>query len=116
MPAATASRALACAVLLAGLPGAAGSLGAQEPLPQPAVPAVRVPPPLPRPWRFGLEIGFTDISGNRDLQLFQGGFRVEHQRQDERDATHGGSPGSGRLRGGKADRMGVVNRKGEAGV
>jgi len=85
MPAATASRALACAVLLAGLPGAGatGSLGAQEPLPPPAVPAMRVPPPLPRPWRFGLEIGFTDISGNRDLQLFQGGFTVEHRRQDE---------------------------------
>lgn len=82
MPATTTSRALACAALLAGLAGAgaAGSLSAQEPLPQPAV---RVPPPLPRPWRFGLEIGFTDISGNRDLQLFQGAFTVEHQRQDE---------------------------------
>jgi hypothetical protein len=41
-----------------------------------------VPLPVPPPWRFGLEIGFTDINGNRDLQLFQGAFTAEHQRRD----------------------------------
>ena len=47
------------------------------------VPAVRVPPPLPRPWRFGVEVGFTDISGNRRLQVFNGVFTSEHQRTTE---------------------------------
>lgn len=44
------------------------------------IPPVRVPPPVPPPWRFGLEIGFTDVSGNRDLQVFNGVFTTEHQR------------------------------------
>ncbi len=87
MSAAITPRPLACAVLLAGLcgagAGAARALCAQETPPQAPVPTMRVPPPLPRPWRFGLEIGFTDISGNRDLQLFHGAFTIEQQRRDE---------------------------------
>ena len=75
---------------------AAGPLAAQQdttraPAPAPAAPPpadtirppvapVRVPPPLPHPWRFGVEIGFTDIAGNRDLQLFNGVYTMEHQR------------------------------------
>lgn len=47
------------------------------------IPPVRVPPLVPPPWRFGLEIGFTDISGNRDLQVFNGVFTTEHQRTTE---------------------------------
>jgi len=31
------------------------------------------------PWRFGTEIAFTDISGNRQLQLFQSTFTVARQ-------------------------------------
>jgi len=38
----------------------------------PATPAAPAPAPRPpTPWRLGTEIAFTDISGNRQLQLFQ---------------------------------------------
>ncbi len=47
-----------------------------------AVPRIRVPPPGPVPWRFQLDFGFQDVSGNRDLTVFNGGFTVEHRRQD----------------------------------
>lgn len=46
----------------------------------PPVSIVPVPPPVPAPWRFSLEIGFTDIAGNRDLQVFNGVYTAEHQR------------------------------------
>ena len=31
------------------------------------------------PWRFGTEVAFTDISGNRQLQLFQSTFSAARQ-------------------------------------
>lgn len=54
---------------------------AQEPPPV-AVAPPPPPPPVPPPWRFGAELGITDISGNRDLQLFQGSLTAEHRSQD----------------------------------
>ncbi len=44
------------------------------------LPQIHIPPPVPPPWGFGLEIGFTDIGGNRDLQVFNGVFTSEHKR------------------------------------
>lgn len=71
------------AALLAALTTiAAAPLVAQDTTRAP-VPAVHVPPPLPPPWRFGLEVGFTDITGNRELQVFNGTFTSEHQRTTE---------------------------------
>jgi hypothetical protein len=64
---------------LAVLVALAGPLAAQEP---PPVARPAVPPPLPPPWRFSVELGITDISGNRDLRLYSGAFVAEHQRRD----------------------------------
>ncbi len=44
------------------------------------IPAISVPPPVPPAWGFGLEIGFTDIAGNTDLQVFNGAFTTQHKR------------------------------------
>ena len=60
-------RPLAIACLTA--PALAASAVAQSPEPQ-----------RPRsPWRFGTEIAFTDITGNRQLQLFQSTFTAVRQ-------------------------------------
>lgn len=70
-------------------PVAAPALPALPPVPPPidTLPpqvAIRpVPPPVPAPWRFSVEIGFTDIAGNRDLQVFNGVYTAEHQRTTE---------------------------------
>jgi len=41
--------------------------------------AAQAAPAPQRPWRFGTEIAFTDISGNRQLQLFQSTFTAVRQ-------------------------------------
>lgn len=38
--------------------------------------------PARSPWRFGTELAFTDISGNRDLQLLQATLTAAHQRPE----------------------------------
>jgi len=43
------------------------------------VPVLRTPPPVPPPWVFGIEGGFTDIGGNTSLQVFNGAFTVVHK-------------------------------------
>lgn len=85
------------AATLAVLGGCAGAAFAQQ---APPVPSVRVPAPVPPPWRFGIEVGFTDVSGNRDLTVFAGTFTAEHQRRDlfifntKLEARYGQSNGS----------------------
>jgi len=46
-----------------------------------AAPATAPPqaPPQRQPWRLGTELAFTDISGNRQLQLFQSTIAVARQ-------------------------------------
>lgn len=79
------------------LGGCATTTSAQQP---PPVPSVRVPAPVPPPWRFGIEVGFTDIAGNRDLTVFTGTFTAEHQQRDwfifntKLEARYGQSNGS----------------------
>ena len=50
----------------------------------PAVNVARIPvPPQVIPaWRFQLDFGFQDMSGNRDLTVVNGAFVVERRRQD----------------------------------
>jgi len=45
-------------------------------------PRIRVPPPVPPPWRFQVDLGFQDLSGNRDLTVLNSGFTVERRPQD----------------------------------
>ncbi len=71
------SFAFACLAL--ALPAAATRGAAQTaaaPAPAPAPP--QAPPPR-QPWRLGTELAFTDISGNRQLQLFQSTVTVARQ-------------------------------------
>jgi hypothetical protein len=46
------------------------------------VPHIRVPPPVVPAWRYQLDFGFQDMSGNRDLTVVNGAFVVERRRQD----------------------------------
>ena len=55
----------------------AAPAAAPAPTPAPAAPP-QVPHP-PSPWRLGTEIAFTDISGNRQLQLFQSTVTIARQ-------------------------------------
>jgi hypothetical protein len=68
------SFALACLAL--ALLAAATRGAAQTAAPAPAPP--QAPPPR-QPWRLGTELAFTDISGNRQLQLFQSTIIVARQ-------------------------------------
>jgi Protein of unknown function, DUF481 len=86
------SLSLCCFAALAGAtpPALAQTAGAPPPQPPTAAPApdsapapaqARAPAPRPprSPWRLGTEIAFTDISGNRQLQLFQSTLTVVRQ-------------------------------------
>lgn len=46
------------------------------------VPRVRVPPPVPPPWRFQVDVGFQDVTGNRDLTVANGVFTIERRPGD----------------------------------
>jgi len=46
------------------------------------VPRISVPPPVQPPWRFQLDLGFQDVSGNRDLTVFNSAFSMERLRPD----------------------------------
>lgn len=48
----------------------------------PAVPRVVVPPPVPPPWRFQIDVGFQDVTGNRDLTVANAVFAVERRPRD----------------------------------
>jgi len=70
------SLALGCLVL--ALPATASRGAAQTAAAAPATPPPQTPPPR-QPWRLGTELTFTDISGNRQLQLFQSTIAVARQ-------------------------------------
>lgn len=82
------------AVVLSATAGRAGAQTAAPPAaptapaaPAPAAPAAPAPaatappqtPPRRSPWRLGTELAFTDISGNRQLQLFQSTVTIARQ-------------------------------------
>ena len=46
------------------------------------VPRVVVPPPVPPPWRFQIDVGFQDVAGNRDLTVANAVFAVERRPRD----------------------------------
>jgi hypothetical protein len=46
------------------------------------VPRLRAPPPVAPAWRFQIDFGFQDLTGNRDLTVVNGAFVVERRRQD----------------------------------
>jgi len=50
--------------------------------PQIAVPRLRVPPPVQPPWKFQVDLGFQDVSGNRDLAVFNSAFTMERLRPE----------------------------------
>jgi hypothetical protein len=70
------SFALACLAL--ALPAAATRGAAQTTAAAPAPAPPQTPPPR-SPWRLGTELAFTDISGNRQLQLFQSTVTIARQ-------------------------------------
>lgn len=82
-------RSFAIPCLAIVLSATAGHAGAQTAAP-PAAPAAPAPaatappqtPPRPSPWRLGTELAFTDISGNRQLQLFQSTVTIARQRPE----------------------------------
>ena len=41
-----------------------------------------MPPPVPPPWRFQIDVGFQDVSGNRDLTIANAVFTVERRPRD----------------------------------
>lgn len=45
----------------------------------PSAPAPQTPPPPRSPWRLGTEVAFTDMSGNRQIQLFQSTVTIARQ-------------------------------------
>jgi hypothetical protein len=47
-----------------------------------ALPRVVVPPPVPPPWRFQIDVGFQDVTGNRDLTVANAAFIVERRPND----------------------------------
>lgn len=59
---------------------AAGAVPALAQLP--AADTTQAPPRPPSIWRLGTEIGFTDISGNRQLQLLQATFTAVNTRPE----------------------------------
>jgi hypothetical protein len=49
---------------------------------------IPLPPPAPLPWRFQLDFGFQDVSGNRNLTVFNSAFTVERRQQDRFTMTN----------------------------
>jgi hypothetical protein len=68
----------ATVTLLAGLPGI---LRGQDTTAV-EVPRVRLPPPIPPPWRFQIDVGFQDVTGNRDLTVANAVFIVDRRPGD----------------------------------
>jgi hypothetical protein len=60
---------------------ASGSARAQDSVIGP-LPRISVPPPVPPPWRFQVDVGFQDVTGNRDLTVANAVFTVERRPND----------------------------------
>jgi hypothetical protein len=58
------------------------STGQRPDTPQVQAPHIRVPPPVQPPWKFQVDLGFQDVSGNRDLTVFNSALSVERLRSD----------------------------------